>query len=196
MPPIQITITTALWWLGSIALCITCVWLAWKHVARIKRATLLELREEARALRKIEPDRRVAHLAGRAAPGTWEARFATELEGAAPGPGRVAIANELLADFEHELTVGSRWPTSALRIGAAGQLLLAITAFLAGAGWPAYLGVAVVGFAGFVACLIASSQASSAAARQRDGADSLVAAVLPDEPSERTGETKPRRRWS
>jgi hypothetical protein len=91
---------------------------------------------------------------------------------------KVAAANELLAEAEHRLEVGARWPSAAVRLSAFGALQIASLAVLTGAGAPALVVILAAGLAGAVASALAGRAGRAEATRQREAIDALVATAV------------------
>ncbi|WP_437686330.1 hypothetical protein [Sorangium sp. So ce176] len=162
----------------SIAASGACAAVSWRHPAQVAAATGADLTALARALRALPVDARLAELARRSPPESWERRLADELLSAAGPRARVAAANDLLAEIEQRLDVGAGWPRAAARLSALVALLLATVSFLAQAG-PSILALVLgAGAAGAIASAAAGRAGRAAAARKREAIDALVDVVL------------------
>src|SRR4051812_28670830 len=92
------------------------------------------LRDLVRELRKLPVEERSAELLRKAASGTWERRLAREVGDAPAGAARVAAANDVLFDLDHEIDVGKTWATAGVRIAVAGTGVIGVAAYLLHAG--------------------------------------------------------------
>jgi hypothetical protein len=173
--------------------------LAWAHVRRVLAVARPDTEALALALKRMPSGERLAALRERAAPGGWEHDLAVDVLAAPDEEAKVAAVNLALADLEHALVRGERWPSAALRIALLGGGLLAILAKLLEPGqirWTLAI-VAVDGLAAMI-CAQAARTAARHADRQRRAVDALVAVALtlpPDAaPAGRGGPPPSRRR--
>jgi hypothetical protein len=173
-------VSAALFAALSLAMSGACAAISWKHPARIARATCGDARELARSLRALPGEARLAELARRSPPESWEHRLSVAVMTAADPRAKIAAANDLLAEVEQRLDVGAGWPPAAARLSALGALLLATLSFLARGGPSVIALVLGAGAAGAIASAAAGRAARAAAARQREAIDALVAAALVD----------------
>ncbi|WP_437630952.1 hypothetical protein [Sorangium sp. So ce854] len=162
----------------SLAASGACAAVSWRHPAHVAAATGGDLTALARSLRALPVEARLAELARRSPPESWERRLAHELLSAAGPRARVAAANDLLVEIEQRLDVGAAWPRAASRLSALVALLLATLAFLAQAGPSVIVLVLGAGAAGALASAAAGRAGRAAAARKREAIDALVDAVL------------------
>ena len=165
------------------ALSVACALLSARRGRRIEQMSVPSLRDLVRDLRKLPEADRPAELLARAPEGTWEHRLAAEVLDAAPGPARVAAANDVLMDLDHEIDVGKTWSTSGVRIAVAGGGLLALSAYLARAGAIAVAGALLIGFVGAAVSFWSGERGKERASVRREAFDALVTALLPDEAS-------------
>lgn len=175
------------------ALSVSCVLLSARRGRRIEQMSVPSLRDLVRELRKLpEPDR-PAELLSRAPEGTWEHRLAAEVLDAAPGAARVAAANDVLLDLDHEIDLGKTWSTSGVRIAIAGTGLLGLAAYLARGGVIALTGALLIGFAGAAASYWSGERGKERASVRREAFDALVTALLPEEASASRARQRARR---
>lgn len=167
----------------ALALAVACVILSGRRAQRIDRVSVPSLRDLVRDLRKLPVEDRPAELLRRAAEETWERRLAQEVLDAPAGPARVAAANDVLFDLDHEIDVGKTWSTAAVRIALGGTCLLGLGAYLLSGGAIALAGALIVGFAGAGASFFAGERGKERASARREAFDSLVSALLPEEAS-------------
>ncbi|WP_437955416.1 hypothetical protein WME76_28365 [Sorangium sp. So ce119] len=162
----------------SIAASGACAAVSWRHPAQVAAATGADLTALARSLRALPVDARLAELARRSPPGSWERRLADELLSAAGPRARVATANDLLVEIEQRLDVAAGWPRAAARLSALVALLLATLSYLAQVGPSVIVFVLGAGAAGAIASAAAGRAGRAAAARKREAIDALVDVVL------------------
>lgn len=165
----------------AVVLDVACVVLASRRAQQIEKMSVPSLRDLVRELRKLAVEERPAELLRRAAEGTWEHRLAQEISDAPAGPARIAAANDLLSDVEHEIDVGKTWATAATRIALAGTCLLGVGAYLLGGGAIGLAGSLLVGFGGAGFCFFSGERGREHAAGRREAFDALVSALLPEE---------------
>jgi hypothetical protein len=165
----------------ALVLSVACVVLAGRRARRIEQMSVPQLRELTRELRKLPVEERAGELLRRAGEGTWEHRLAQEMLEAKGGPARVAAANDVLFDVEHEIDVGKTWSTAAVRIALAGTCLLGLTAYLVRGGPMALAGALLIGFAGAGVSFFAGERGKERATAIREAFDALVMALLPEE---------------
>lgn len=177
----------------AVALAIGCVALAGRRARRIDRMSVPLLRELVRELRKLPVDERPAELQRRAGEGTWEHRLAGEVLEAPAGPARVAAANDVLFDLDHEIDVGKTWATAATRLAVAGTGLLGLGAYLLHGGVLALAGSLLIGFAGAGVCFFSGERGRERASSRREAFDALVSALLPEEASASRAQSARRR---
>lgn len=163
------------------ALAIGCVLLAGRRARRIDEMSVPSLRDLVRELRKLPIDERPAVLRLKAKDGTWEHRLGSEVSEAAAGPARVAAANDVLFELDHEIDVGKTWAASGVRIAVAGTGALGLTAYLVHGGPIALAGALLIGFVGAVVSFWAGERGKERASMRREAFDALVSALLPDE---------------
>lgn len=163
------------------ALSVACAVLAGRRAQRIERMSVPLLRELVRELRKLPVDERPAELMRRAGEETWERRLAQEVLDVPAGAARVAAANDVLFDLDHEIDVGKTWATSAVRIALAGTCLLGLGAYLLHGGPIALAGALIVGFAGAGVSFFMGERGKERASTRREAFDALVMALLPEE---------------
>ncbi|WP_437808395.1 hypothetical protein [Sorangium sp. So ce1078] len=162
----------------SIAASGACAAVSWRHPARVARATGGDLTALARSLRALPGEARLAELARRSPPESWERRLALEVMSAADPRAKIAAANDLLVELEQRLDVGAGWPRASARLSALAALLLATLSFLAQAGPSVVALVLVVGAAGAIASAAAGRAGRAAASRKREAVDALVGVAL------------------
>jgi hypothetical protein len=153
--------------------------LAWAHVRRVIAVVRPDTESIALALKRVPASERLTSLRDRAAAGSWEHDLAADVLAAPDEEAKVAAVNLALADIEHALVRGERWPAAALRIALLGGGLLAILAKLLDPGqlrWTVAI-IAVDGLAAMT-CAHAARIAARHADRQRRAVDALVAAAL------------------
>ncbi|MFT3769219.1 MAG: hypothetical protein QM820_27590 [Minicystis sp.] len=172
--------TGAVFLAPAIALGVACGALAWAHVRRVMGAARADLEALALSLKRVPSGERLAALRDRTEPGSWEHDLAVDVLASPPGEeATVAAVNLALADVEHALDRGARWPATALRIALLGGGVLA---FLAWITEPAQLRwvLCTIGVSGLAAltCAQAGRTGARHAERQRLAVDALVAAVL------------------
>jgi hypothetical protein len=165
----------------ALVLAVGCVALASRRARRIEQMSVPLLREMVRELRKLPVEERVGELLRRAGEGTWERRLAQEMVDAGAGPARVAAANDVLFDVDHEIDVGKTWATAAVRIALAGTCLLGLGAYLLRGGPLALAGALLVGFVGAGVSYFAGERGKERASIRREAFDALVSALLPEE---------------
>lgn len=165
----------------ALALAIGCGVLAGRRAQRIDRVSVPSLRDIVRELRKLPVEERPAELLRRAGEGTWERRLAQDVLDAPAGAARVAAANEVLFDLEHEIDVGKVWPAVAVRLAVAGTGLLGLGAYLLHGGALALAGALLIGFAGAGFSYFAGERGRERASARREAFDALVSALLPEE---------------
>ena len=115
--------------------------------------------------------------------GTWEHRLAREVLDAPAGSARIAAANDVLLDLNHEIDLGKSWSTAGVRIAIAGTGLLGLGAYLVRGGPVALAGALLIGFAGALASFWAGERGKERASVRREAFDGLVSALLPEEAS-------------
>ncbi|MFO0592266.1 MAG: hypothetical protein U0441_32275 [Polyangiaceae bacterium] len=169
--------------IAAAVLAVGCVLLAQRRAKQIDAMSVPSLRDLVRDLRKLPLDERAAELLRRATEGTWEHRLAREIGDVPAGPARVAAANDILLDIEHEIDLGKTWATAAVRIAVAGTGLLGLVAYLAHGGPIALAGALLIGFVGAVVSFTAGERGKERAASRREAFDALVSALLPEEAS-------------
>ncbi|WP_437543004.1 hypothetical protein WME97_31945 [Sorangium sp. So ce367] len=162
----------------SIASSAACAAISWKHPAQVARATGGDLMSLARSLRALPGEARLAELARRSPPESWERRLALEVMAAADPRAKIAAANELLAEIEQRLDAGAGWPRAAARLSALAALFLATLSYLAQAGPSVIALVLGAGGAGAIASAAAGRAGRAAAARGREAIDALVRVAL------------------
>ncbi|WP_437752913.1 hypothetical protein [Sorangium sp. So ce1389] len=181
----------------SIAASGACAAVSWKHpaqVARATRATAGDLMALARSLRALPVEARLAELARRSPPESWEHRLAHEVASVADPRAKIAVANDLLVEIEQRLDVGAGWPRAAARLSALSALLLATLSFLAQAGPSAIVLVLGAGAAGAIASAAAGRAGRAAASRKREAVDALIDVVMgPLDVAARAPSAAPRR---
>lgn len=165
----------------AVALAVGCVVLSGRRARRIDEMSVPSLRDLVRELRKLPVEERPSELLRRATEGTWEHRLATEVTEAAVGQARVAAANDVLFDLDHEIDVGKTWSTAGVRIAIAGTGLLGLGAYLVKGGPVALAGALLIGFAGAIASFWAGERGKERASARREAFDALVSALLPEE---------------
>lgn len=165
----------------SIALAVGCVMLSSRRARRIDDMSVPALRDLVRELRKLPVDERASELHRRAPEGTWEHRLATEVTDVPVGPARVAAANDVLFDLDHEIDIGKTWATSCVRIAIAGTGALGIGAYLLHGGPIALAGALLIGFVGAAVSFWSGERGKERAAQRREAFDALVSALLPEE---------------
>lgn len=163
------------------ALAVACVMLSNRRARRIDDMSVPELRDLVRELRKLPLDERAPELLRKAPEGTWESRLAHEVVDAPPGAARVAAANDVLFDLDHEIDVGKTWATSCVRIAIAGTGALGIGAYLVHGGAIALAGALLIGFAGAAVSFWSGERGKERASQRREAFDALVSALLPEE---------------
>lgn len=178
----------------ALALAAGCFVLSGRRARRIDAMSVPSLRDLVRDLRKLPVDERPAELHRRAAPETWEHRLASEVLEAPAGGARVAAANEVLLDLDHEIDVGKTWATAAVRLAIAGTGLLGLGAYLLKGGVIALAGTLLIGFAGSAACFMAGERGKDRASVRREAFDALVSALLPEEAAASRAQQRARRR--
>ncbi len=162
-------------------LAVGCFLLASRRARRIDEMSVPSLRDLVRELRKLPVEERPADLLRQAADGTWEHRLAREVGDAPAGPARVAAANDVLFDLDHEIDVGKTWATAGVRIAVAGTGVIGLAAYLLHGGPIALAGALLIGFVGGVASFTAGERGKERAASRREAFDALVSAMLPEE---------------
>ncbi len=162
----------------SLAASGACVAIAWKHPAQVARATGGDLTALARSLRALPGEARLAELARRSPPESWERRLALAVISAADPRAKIAAANDLLVELEQRLDAGAGWPRAAARLSALAALLLATLSFLAQVGPSVIALVLVAGAAGAIASAAAGRAGRTAASRKRGAVDALVGVAL------------------
>lgn len=162
----------------SIASSAACAAISWTHPAQVARVTGGDLMSLARSLRALPVEARLAELARRSPPESWERRLALEVMAAADPRAKIAAANELLAEVEQRLDAGAGWPRAAARLSALAALLLATLSYLAQAGPSVIALVLGAGGAGAIASAAAGRAGRAAAARGREAIDALVRVAL------------------
>jgi len=165
------------------ALAFTCVILSSRRARRIDAMSVPALRALVRELRKHPVEDRASQLLRGAREGTWERRLASEVEDAPPGPSRVAAANDVLFDVDHEIDIGKTWATASVRIAVAGTGVLGAGAYILHGGLVAFAGALLIGFFGAVMSYWFGERGNERAAQRREAFDALVYALLPDEAS-------------
>jgi microcompartment protein CcmK/EutM len=162
----------------ALAIAAACVALAGAHLRRVLRAASPDVRTLALVVKRFPREERLAELARRARPDTWEHRLAQSLLETSSKQARVAAANEALADIEITLSAGSTWAGTAMRLCARSMLCLAIVAALVERSAGSVFAVLAVGGAGTLACLAIGYRARSEVRERREAIDALVSAVL------------------
>lgn len=185
---------TALFLVLACVLAASCALLAGRRARRIDRMSVPALRDLVRELRKLPEAERPAELLRRAPEATWEQRLAREVLDAPPGAARVAAANDVLLDLDHEIDVGKTWSTSAVRIAVAGTGLLGLAAYLGSGGAIALGGSLLVGFVGAAVSFFAGERGKERASVRREAFDALVSALLPEEAAAARSQQRARRR--
>ena len=165
---------------GALVLAVDCVILSGRRARRIDQMSVPSLRDLVRELRKLAVDDRPAELLRRATEGTWEHRLATELLDAPPGDARVAAANEVLIDLDHEIDIGKTWSTTSVRIAVAGTGALGVGAYLRG-GVIALAGALLIGAVGAIVSYWSGERGKERASARREAFDALVSSLLPEE---------------
>jgi hypothetical protein len=163
------------------ALGVGCFLLASRRARRIDEMSVPSLRDFVRELRKLPVEGRPTEALQRAADGTWEHRLAQEIADAPPGPARVAAANDVLFDLDHEIDVGKTWASAGVRIAIAGTGVIGLAAYLLRGGPIALTGALLIGFVGAVASFSAGERGKERAASRREAFDALVSALLPED---------------
>lgn len=176
------------------ALAVSCALLSGRRARRIERMSVPSLRELVRELRKLPEGERPAELLRRASQETWEHRLARDVLDAAPGAARVAAANDVLLDLDHEIDLGKTWSTSAVRIAIAGTGLLGLAAYLTKGGAIALTAALLIGFAGAAVSFFAGERGKEQAGVRREAFDALVSALLPEEAAGARAQQRARRR--
>lgn len=162
-------------------LAIGCSILAGRRARRIDEMSVPALRELVRELRKLPVEERPGELLRAAAAGTWEHRLAAEIMEVSPGAARVAAANEVLFELDHEIDVGKSWATAGVRIAVAGTGVIGLAAYLLRGGPIALAGALLIGFIGAVVSFAAGERGKERAASRREAFDALVSAMLPED---------------
>lgn len=152
--------------------------LAWSHLQRVNEATSPDLRAIAADVWKAPQGDRALELQRRAPPGGFEAHLAAELLAAPTGDDRVAAVNEALADVEHSLSEGARWPGAAVRIAAWGTTCIAALDYLAGGGGESIAIVAALGAASVIVCVSVERRATQITRERREAVDDLMTALF------------------
>lgn len=165
------------------ALAFACVMLSGRRARRIDHMSVPALRDLVREIRKLPLEERASQLLRKAPDGTWEHRLATEVIEASPGAGRVAAANDVLFDLDHEIDIGKTWATSCVRIAIAGTGVLGISAYRFHGGPIALAGALLIGFIGAAASFWSGERGKDRAIHRREAFDALVNALLPEEAS-------------
>lgn len=174
---------TYVYLVAAALLAVGCFLLAQRRARQIDAMSVPSLRDLVRELRKMPIEQRAAELLGRADGGTWEQRLAREISDAPEGAARLAAANDVLFDLDHEIDVGKNWAAAAVRIAVAGTGLLGLAAYLTGGGPIALAGTLLIGFVGAVASFSSGERGKERAASRREAFDALVSALLPEEAS-------------
>lgn len=169
--------------LVAVVLAVGCVLLARRRAERIEAMSVPFLRDLVRDLRKLPLDDRAAELLRRATEGTWEHRLAREISDVPAGVARVAAANDVLFELDHEIDLGKTWAAAAVRIAVAGTGLLGLVAYLAHGGPIALAGALMIGFVGAVVSFTAGERGKQRASSRREAFDALVSVLLPEEAS-------------
>lgn len=163
----------------SVLLGAGCAALGWSQVRRILGVMRADPVALTVALKKVPAPDRAHELQRRTEPGTWEHELA---ESALAVPGEdagIAAVNRALADIDHALSQGARWPSTALRLSLMGAGLLAVAAFVADPGqvkWPA--AILASGGVAALTCVEAGRSAERNLERQRKAIDALVAVAF------------------
>lgn len=165
------------------ALAVGCVILSGRRARRIEQMSVPSLRELVRELRKHPVDERPAELLRKASDGTWENRLGREVLDAPAGAARIAAANDVLLDLDHEIDLGKTWSTAGVRLAVAGTGLLGLCAYLVHGGPVALAGALLIGFAGGITSFWAGERGKDSARARREAFDALVSALLPEEAS-------------
>lgn len=178
----------------ALALAIGCGLLARGRARRIDRSSVPLLRDLVRELRALPVDERPAELSRRAQEGTWEHRLAQEVLSAPPGAPRVAAANDVLFDLDHELDVGKTWATAAIRIALAGTGALGIAGYIVTGQALALGGALLIGFCAAGVCYFSRERGEERASARREAFDALSSALLPEEAAAARSAQRARRR--
>lgn len=163
------------------ALAVGCFLLAGRRGRRIDEMSVPSLRDLVRELRKLPVEDRPGELLRIAAAGTWEHRLASEILDAPPGAARVAAANDVLFELDHEIDVGKSWATAGVRIAVAGTGVIGLAAYLLHGGPIGLAGALLIGFVGAVISFTAGERGKERAASRREAFDALVSALLPED---------------
>jgi len=152
--------------------------LSWFYARRVIGATSGNALALATTLKRVPEHERLAELARRAPPKSWEQQMATEALEAREDDARIAVVNDALSELDHALRLGATWPGAAMRIAVSGTLLLGIVAYISERelGWM--LAIFAAGAISAVASLEAQRSARRHVAAQRAAVDALVDAVF------------------
>lgn len=170
----------------SVALAAACGALAWSHVRRVACVLQPDVETLALSLKRLPAADRLITLRDRTPSDSFERELAEGVMAAPDADAKVAAVNLVLADVDHALANGERWPATALRIALLGGGLLAVMAKLLAPGQLRFsVAIAAVDVLGAVTAAQAGRAATRHVERQRAAADALVSAALalPPEPS-------------
>lgn len=171
--------TGAVFFAVSIALSAASTWLAWTHVRRVAGVLRPDAGALVLALKRAPAAERLPMLLARSAPGAFEHLLAAEALAASHEDAKIAAVNAALADIEHTIASGARWPATAVRIVFFGAGACAFLAYMTDAPalrWP--VAIAALGGVALLACAQAERSGERLAAKQRRAVDDLVAAAL------------------
>ena len=121
----------------------------------------------------------------------WIDELKSEVGGATSDEERVAVVDELLADFDRRLETDAHWPKAAVYLAVASGLGALIAAWWLGGWRETSYGLPVVA-TGVAVAVAAAGAHSRRRQRMREGADRLVSTLLGD--LARRDVTIPRRR--
>ncbi|MEZ4296573.1 MAG: hypothetical protein R3B70_16490 [Polyangiaceae bacterium] len=175
-------------------LAVACALLASRRAQRIDRMSVPALGDLVRELRKLPVQDRAAELLRRSTDDTWEHRLAREVLDVPEGPARLAAANDVLFDLDHEIDLGKSWTAAAVRIAVAGTCVLGVAAYLTRGGPIALAGALLIGFVGAGYSFFAGERGKERAARRREAFDGLVSALFPEDAAASRAQQRMRRR--
>jgi hypothetical protein len=144
-----------------------------------------DLEALALSLKRTPPADRPRELVERTREGSLEHDLGADIVAARDGDARVAAVNLWVAEVQHALEHGARWPGAGLRIALLAAALAAFFAYMTEPGQLRLpLGAVAIGGLAALTCAQAGRTAERLAERQRRAADALVAAVLGLPPEE------------
>ena len=162
----------------GVLLTFASVFLAWAHLAHVRRATSGKTAELLVALKRVPVNDRAAALAARAPEGSAERRLALLIEASedTSEDARGAAVDELLAEIELALDASASWPGAGTRIAAYGGLLLAVITVLLRPSSISFTAPAllVLGLGAAATCAVLGRRARELADAQRKAVDALV----------------------